>query len=723
MKMALSTAAAPRMLVRSTRLLAAIGGLAMATTGECSPLVLAAFLLFFLIGMKIEAFPAPVRFLGAAQPYFALIVFGLAIADFFMASQSFLLAVAHFLLGLQALRLMALRTNRENLGSVLVSSLMVLSASTLAIDWTFFVMLLCFLPALVWTLMLHTVALESDLASAPTETAAPGVSSDPLRGSSPVWRQMAPSLRRAAAAAFGIAVVCCAFVFVIFPRFNFQGFRGQFLQPLRKTGFTSQVDLGASGRIYDDPAIVMRVEVPESDRAHWTGYIRGSVLDEFEDNFWRRASRPLERVYPTGLGEFHLRASGRGAWIRQSIYLESMDTPVLFAASHPFFVRIDRPYLEVGTDGTIQRRQSDAWRIHYDVTSAPTAGREPFLTGVGLTNRSLAAAEAKSDTQLPDAPLARLAALARDQGGGGTPAQIAGRLAAYLRNNYTYTTDTPPSGGESPVEHFLFSSKRGHCEYFASALALMLRYRGIPARIVTGFLSRQWNRRGGYYIVRMKHAHAWVEYFTPDAGWVEIDPSPRDVDEGEDDTPWERNLRETWDYLNLRWNRYILSYDLEKQVSIIRSVTVRTGRMSAGLEHFLSLGQRLFSVDGLGWHPRLHRQIRIPVGPLLMGAVVVLLSFLVRHLRRRSGGVWFYRSLIRLLERAGAHPAPARTLRELLDDARPRLGDGATSAEALTEAYYRVRFAPGAAISRAESRILENHLKKLRRSIAPRAVR
>src|SRR5581483_6776016 len=140
--------------------------------------------------------------------------------------------------------------------------------------------------------------------------------------------------------------------------------------------------------------------------------------------------------------------------------------------------------------------------------------------------------------QLPEVPLSRLAALAVSAGGGGRPSEIAERLASYLRDHCTFSLNTPESGGQSPVENFVFTSRRGHCEYFASALTLMLRYRGIPARIVTGFLSREWNKRGGYYIVRMKHAHAWVEYLVPGSGWVEIDPSPRSVDQGEDEASW-----------------------------------------------------------------------------------------------------------------------------------------------------------------------------------------
>ena len=709
MKLALSRANAPRMLVRSTRLLAAIGALAMAATGEISPLVLGAFVAFFLIGLQVIRFPTLSRVMGAAQPVFALIVFALALADFFTGSRSFLLSVAHFLLGLQALRLTALRTNRENLGSVLVSSLMVLSASTLAVDWTFFMVLTFFLPALVWTLMLHTIALESDIATG-------GDAAQALQGGNPVWRQMAPALRRAAAAAFAIAAFCCAFVFVMFPRFNFQGFRGQFLQPLHKTGFTSQVDLERNTQIYEDPSIVMRVEVAEADRARWTGYMRGSVLDQFDGRLWRRSSRPVERAYPTGLGEFRLRSAGRGAWIRQSIYLESMDTPVLFAAPHAFFLKIERPFLEVTADGTLQRRQSDAWRIHYEATSSPTAGSEPFLTGV-LQTRGIAGAEVRFGLQLPEARLERLAALADTEGGAGTPRDVAERLAGYLRVHCSYSLLPGAVDDESPIERFVFTTKRGHCELFASTLVMMLRYRGIPARMVTGFLSREWNARGAYYIVRMKHAHAWVEYYTKGAGWTEIDPSPREIDEGETGDAWKRHARESWDYMNLRWNRYILSYDLERLVSIIRSVSLKSGHLSMGVERIINFGRGLFSGASfsLGVHNQLGGNIRLPALPFALAGLAALLYFAFQALRRSgSGRVWFYRPLVKILERAGASAKPGVTLKEMVNAAGPTLGDGAASAKLLSDEYYRLRFEPGAALSRDARQKIDEHLRRLR---------
>jgi hypothetical protein len=464
----------------------------------------------------------------------------------------------------------------------------------------------------------------------------------------------------------------------------------------------------------------MRVEVNPADQARWTGYMRGSVLEQFDGRVWRRATRTVDRVYPSGLNEFRLRAPGEGPWLRQSIYLESMDTPVLFAAPHAFVVRIERPFLEVVADGTVQRRQSDAWRIHYEVVSAPTAGSEPFLTTRVLEGRRLPDEETAYASQLPVERYDRVADLARSVGGDGPPAVVAERLAAYLRTNYTYSLDPGPIDDSTPVERFLFTNKKGHCEYFASSMALMLRYRGIPARIVTGFLSREWNERGHYYVVRMRHAHAWVEYFVPHRGWTEIDPSPRAVDEGDAASSWRRQTREAWDFLNLRWNRYILSYDLERQVAIIRSVSLKSGRISAGLEGAVAMIRNLVDVDGLSLRPTSLSAgaVRLPVGSVLVLLLVAAAVAAWRWRRTSASPVWFYPALVRLLQRAGARRAPDRTLRDMLGDAAPRLGAALPSAGRLTDAYYRLRFSPDASVSASERRAIQQALAEVRRGLA-----
>ena len=101
-------------------------------------------------------------------------------------------------------------------------------------------------------------------------------------------------------------------------------------------------------------------------------------------------------------------------------------------------------------------------------------------------------------------------------------------VETYLRANNTYSLQLSWDPGEQPLSTFLFEARSGHCEYFASSMAIMLRTVGIPTRIVNGFLPGEYNSIGGSYIVRQSDAHSWVEVYAPGKGWLEFDPTPPD---------------------------------------------------------------------------------------------------------------------------------------------------------------------------------------------------
>lgn len=135
-----------------------------------------------------------------------------------------------------------------------------------------------------------------------------------------------------------------------------------------------------------------------------------------------------------------------------------------------------------------------------------------------------------------------------------------------------YTTDLPrPSGPDANlVDEFLFEWRRGHCEYFATAMVVLARHAGIPARIVNGFVGADYNAVGGYFAVRQANAHSWVEVHFPEHGWVRFDPTPAGaVDMGGDGLL--RRLQEFVDNMRLSWFRWVVEYDLEKQVNLVRN--------------------------------------------------------------------------------------------------------------------------------------------------------
>ena len=160
--------------------------------------------------------------------------------------------------------------------------------------------------------------------------------------------------------------------------------------------------------------------------------------------------------------------------------------------------------------------------LRYEISS--------FLPREPLRRRSspdvvLRDAERMRYLQLP--PLdPRIPELAHAVAGNGGEADRAALLEKHLRTQYAYTLDLPTAEPADPLADFLFSRRKGHCEYFASAMTVMLRTSGIPARLVNGFQSGTFNPMSGLYVIRGSDAHSWVEAFLPGTGWTVFDPTP-----------------------------------------------------------------------------------------------------------------------------------------------------------------------------------------------------
>ena len=145
----------------------------------------------------------------------------------------------------------------------------------------------------------------------------------------------------------------------------------------------------------------------------------------------------------------------------------------------------------------------------------------------------------------------------------------ASAIRSYLISHYSYTLDLSGSHGTDPLANFLFVRRAGHCEYFASAMTVMLRSIGIPARYVTGFLPGEYNDLGGDYIIRESDAHSWVEVYFPTYGWVTFDPTPSGND---NHTGLLSRMGLYWDWLQLTWGEWIINYDFSHQLTLGQNI-------------------------------------------------------------------------------------------------------------------------------------------------------
>jgi hypothetical protein len=168
-------------------------------------------------------------------------------------------------------------------------------------------------------------------------------------------------------------------------------------------------------------------------------------------------------------------------------------------------------------------------------------------------------------------------------------------VESYLKRNYVYTPNLSWTPGPQPLSTFLFEAKAGHCEYFASSMAILLRAAGIPTRLINGFLMGEYNPVSGDYIIRQSDAHSWVEVYVPSRGWMEFDPTPPDPNAGEINLAMQ--IGHYIDAAEQLWNSYIIVYDFSAQQQLFRSAQESVQTAQAAMREksgrWLSSGQTL----------------------------------------------------------------------------------------------------------------------------------
>jgi len=223
-------------------------------------------------------------------------------------------------------------------------------------------------------------------------------------------------------------------------------------------------------------------------------------------------------------------------------------------------------------------------RMRYDMTS--------YLNY--RDNAELMPYELSRALQLPAGSNPRATTLARDmrQAAHDDRSYIDAVLRMFRTQNFSYTT-SPPTLGANSVDEFLFKTRAGFCEHYASSFVVLMRAAGIPARVVTGYQGGEVNNVGDYLIVRQSDAHAWAEVWLGDAGWVRVDPtaavSPMRIEEGiaaaipqgeplplllEGRYAWLRHARLTWDSVANSWNQLVLGYNPERQQQLLRRIGI-----------------------------------------------------------------------------------------------------------------------------------------------------
>ena len=584
-------------------------------------------------------------------------------------------ALAQFAVLTQALQLLDARPRKSEFLLVALALYQVVLAANLTDSLLFPPLLVIFAVSAVWTLMVHTLRAEAIEAG------------EPAAARRALTRSLFTMTGVASLATIAIAVA----IFPILPRvrsgaFLSAGFGGG----VGLSGFSDRVALGDLGRIRLDPSTALRIDTlegpaPRPENAYW----RGLAFDRFDGRNW--SVTPDSREFVIGSSEMGVAvgAAVQGPRLVQRIIREPVISGVLFSAGRVLRLRGAVGRVERDANGGLYAFPTAGDRVSYIATSAIELPSESVLE----SDR----AEPPRDRgerflQLPVLS-PKVSELALDVTAGlASDAERVRAVERHLRRVGRYTDSPPAHGSEtvSPVESFLLDRTEGHCEYFASAMVVLLRSIGIPARLVNGFAGGEPNAILGFTEVRQADAHSWVEVRYADAGWVRYDPTPPDLRlAGAQALSAHDRFAALQSALEFWWFRNVIDFDRSRQAAALRSLWTAWHEWRSPGEPAAHEAEAP------------HRQApAIPLPPLAWLAVPFAAGFAAyawRQLRagRRAETVpAFYVQGLRLVaRRGGARRAAGDTAREFARRAAEELAEEPAAAfAALTELYLAERF-------------------------------
>ena len=638
----------------------ALGALALAAGDLLGPLALTVFLVALVAAWWVRHTAGSRAWLTPTGDKIVAISLALmAAADVTWFAKSFLDSFARLVCALLLVRLSTWRATRELRAAGFLSFSMLAAASAVAFGVAFLPLFVTYLAAAIIMLVLFHLTTEAEAA---------GIAARPLG--------LGLTIVMAVAVVGTLALT--TLLFLIIPRVEAAlPFGGRSAKAL--TGFTDRVELGAFGALETDDAVAMRVHLldgPVPDA--WIPFLRwrGLALDRFDGRTWSTTPRRQTVLRgEDGVSVIIGRLDRPVAMLRQEMFLEPMGTETIFAQSPPVRLTVEGA-IRLDDAGGLSAPAARA-RLTYTVESA---------LGARITERLGPVARARY-LQLPQlAP--RIRTLARTiTTDATTDLQRAERLAGWLSRELRYSLDLERRTALEPLEEFLFVRRTGNCEYFAAALAVMLRTLDVPARVVNGFQRGEWNPYGAYWVVRMRDAHSWVEA-NIDGVWMTFDPSPRAAA-----PPVPISALTLYiDGLRMRWYRYVVGWSRNDQALAAGAVRRMAWSMPMG-PHGPSLSSTRTVVAAVA----------------LAAALVTAIVWVVRHRQAARGGnlalPGFYARALTRLARRGLRPAPYETAREFSARVSAEAPDLTAPLARLTVAYEATRFG-AQRVTPAESRAL-----------------
>ena len=640
---------------------------------------------------------------------------------------SALLAAIHLMLFVMIIRLFSARTTRDHLFLAMLAFAAMLSAAILTVGTAYLAFFFAFLLLAISTFIGLEMRRSAEIATAA-----------PLESGTRAAHRLQRSLAGASGAlAIGTLVLGTAIFFLI-PRVSAGYLSGYNLQPTLISGFSDDVELGEIGTIKKSSAVVMHIAVQGDPAAAQDVHWRGIVLTNFDGRRWSTDERGPTTILSEPDGWFQLAdepapALRRSVPMRYTVMLEPLATTSLFFAAEPQSVRgtfggaasgaaVRRSYLVEDRTGSVFDPFYVSERVRYDAVSMRDRNTPAELRGAPTIYPAEISA---TYLQLP--PLdPRIPALAKQiTAHSATPYDKASATEIYLRTHYGYTLDLSGTPPPDPLAYFLFDRRAGHCEYFASAMTVMMRSLGIPSRYINGFLPGEFNSVDGNYVIRASDAHSWVEVYFPDYGWITFDPTPPSDAEP---LSLAARLAQYWDWFQVSWSEWVINYDFSHQFQLAQGVQ-RASR--AWTERWIArVGSTRMAATNwmLGWQVRVLRwPHRDSLWLILIAMVAALIAWkvgprVVRYWRLHAGGggavtaslaTLYYAQMLRLLARRGIEKAEGQTALEFA--ASVGLGKLAAPVGELTALYQAARFG-GASADRQQLKDLLERIQSAGRT-------
>src|SRR5262245_3827023 len=624
-------------------LLAAVGFGLLATAGQISLPIGLLFLIFFaplFHPLFRKRFLLEQR-IGNVLTWLYVPIF---VLDVFLFSGSFVPATLHLILFVQLVKsYQPSDQDRDHFCLLILSFLEVLAASSLTIDLSFLVFFGIYLFLFLTALMVFEVrrsAKRMAVQNSTLDSHFPLHSdrSDLITLSKRKNTHAARSLALLSMGSLMAIMILGTGLFFAIPRFG-SGYFHRAPRSNSLSGFSDRIRLGGIGAIQLDPVVVMRVRVKGDPTLLKAVKWRGVTLDYFDGTTWSKRARGPSVSYLLGR-EFRIQEGmAAGTTVEYQVWLEPSSTSYVFTAAQILHLRgALTPLIRDPADDSFTARPHPSSRLAYDGVS-----RLPQL-GVLTQAADLSPAERQLYLQLP--PLdPRLFDLAFNiVAGAGSDAERSNRIEKHLRENYSYSLDQDQLNSPQPLSAFLLQTHRGHCEYFASSMVVLLRALKIPARIVNGFQAGEYNEIGENFVVRGRDAHSWVEAWFQGSGWVSFDPTPHSSDAFRR-SPLAAVLGNYLDAFELFWAEWVVGYDDVIRLSLFRDLQDKAAWLSW-------LGQRnlyrsLASIQSMmqaGFATTIGFSRKSPLWALIYIVAGGLLSALFVVMRRVGHKLWIKRS-------------------------------------------------------------------------------